>query len=108
MKQKQLIKTGFLKMENYTPKNENEKKLTKSFLKLKSEREVANFLRDLMTPAEIEEFANRLAIASLLLKGQPYLKIAKSVHVSTTTVSRVAHWLFHGCGGYWKILQSSK
>lgn len=108
MKQKQLIKMGFSKTEGYSPKNESEKKLISAFLRLKSEREVANFLRDLMTPSEIGEFSNRLAIASLLLKGQPYLKIAKSVHVSTTTVSRVAHWLFHGCGGYWKILQSSK
>jgi len=73
-------------------------------LKLKTEQEVANFLRDLLTPPEIEEFSNRLEIAKLLLTRKSYLKIAKETGTSTTTVTRVAQWLFRGCGGYWKVL----
>jgi len=57
-----------------------------------------------MTPVEIEEFANRLEIARFLMMGESYLNIAKNTGVSTTTVTRVAHWLFKGCGGYQKVL----
>ncbi len=105
LKQKQLSQGEFQKTEDYEPKNEKEKKLCLAFLKLKSREEAANFLRDLLTPAEIEEFANRLEIARLLVDGESYLKISKQIGVSTTTVSRVAHWLFRGCGGYWKVLR---
>jgi len=95
----------FIKTESFEPKNEKEKRLCEAFLKLKSREEVANFLRDLLTPTEIDEFSNRLEIARLLASGESYLKIAKMVGVSTTTVSRTAHWLFRGCGGYWKVLK---
>ena len=91
--------------ESYSPRNEKEKALIKAFLKLKDEKEAADFLRDLMTLPEIEEFSNRLEIAKLLLGGGSYQRIAKRMGVSTTTVTRVAHWLFKGCGGYWKVLK---
>ena len=92
------------KTESFFPRNEKEKALIRVFLKLKTEQEVANFLRDLLTPPEIEEFSNRLEIAKLLLTRKSYLKIAKETGTSTTTVTRVAQWLFRGCGGYWKVL----
>ena len=91
--------------QNYKPKNDRERFLIKSFLKLKTEQEVANFLRDLLTIKEIEEFANRLEMARLLKQGMSYKAIAKKLQVSTTTVTRVAHWLFRGCGGYEKVLK---
>lgn len=89
----------------YKPKNEKEKFLAKTFLKLKTEQEVANFLRDLLTIKEIEEFANRLEMARLLKQGMSYKAISKKLKVSTTTVTRTAHWLFRGCGGYEKVLK---
>ena len=90
--------------QNYKPKNEKEKGLANAFLKLKTEQEAANFLRDLLTIKEFEEFANRLEMARLLRQGMSYKAIAKKLKVSTTTVTRTAHWLFRGCGGYDKIL----
>lgn len=93
------------KFQSYKPKNEREKFLAKAFLKLKTEQEVANFLRDLLTIKEIEEFANRLEMARLLKKGMSYKAIAKKLKVSTTTVTRTAFWLFRGCGGYEKVLK---
>lgn len=92
------------KTEFYKPRNKKEKALVKALLKLKNEKDAANFLRDLLTLPEIEEFANRLEIARLLLKGGSYKRIARQTGVSTTTVTRVAHWLFKGCGGYQKVL----
>ena len=91
--------------QNYKPKNDRERFLIKSFLKLKTEQEVANFLRDLLTIKEIEELANRLEMARLLKQGMSYKTIAKKLKVSTTSVTRVAHWLFRGCGGYQKVLK---
>ena len=91
--------------QNYKPKNEKEKTLTSVFLKLKTEQDVANFLRDLLTIKEFEEFANRLEMARLLKQGMSYKAIAKKMKVSTTTVTRVAHWLFRGCGGYEKVIK---
>jgi len=89
----------------YKPKNDKEKFLTKAFLKLKTEQEVSNFLRDLLTIKEIEEFANRLEMARLLKQGMSYKRIAEKLKVSTTTVTRVSHWLFRGCGGYEKVIE---
>jgi len=89
----------------YKPKNEKEKALSSAFLKLKTEQEVANFLRDLLTIKETEEFSNRLEMAKLLKEGMSYKAIAKKLKVSTTTVTRTAHWLFHGCGGYEKVIK---
>ena len=41
-----------------------------------------------------------LHVAKLLEEGLPYLEIAERTGASTTTVTRVAHWLRHGEGGY--------
>ena len=91
--------------QNYKPKNDREKFLAKAFLKLKTEQESLNFLRDILTIKEVEEFANRLEMARLLKSGMSYKAIAKKLKVSTTTVTRTAHWLFRGCGGYEKVLK---
>jgi TrpR-related protein YerC/YecD len=44
--------------------------------------------------------AHRWQVARLLEEGLPYLEIAELTGASTTTVTRVAHWLRHGEGGY--------
>ena len=71
---------------------------------MKDEKEAANFFRDLLTIAEIQEFANRWKMARLLYEGKPYLEVAQKTNSSTTTVTRVAHWLFEGKDGYKAIL----
>lgn len=92
--------------ESFKPKTKREKNLILAFLTLANDKEVSSFLRDLMTTAEIEEFSNRLEIARLLLTEEmSYLEIAKKVGTSTTTVTRVAQWLYKGCGGYATVLK---
>ncbi len=71
-----------------------------AFLRLKSSDEAARFFRDLLTIAELKEFANRWQVVKLLLQGLPYEKISKRLKISTATVTRVAHWYYHGLGGY--------
>jgi TrpR-related protein YerC/YecD len=84
--------------------NERTGRLFQGILKLKTVKECEDFFRDLATLREIEEMAERFEIARLLNSGQSYLKIAKKVKTSTTTVTRVAHWLNHGRGGYKLVL----
>ena len=58
------------------------------------------FLRDLCTRSELDAMAHRWDVAKLLDQGLPYLEVARRAHASTTTVTRVAHWLRYGEGGY--------
>ena len=67
---------------------------------IQSKEEAVYFFRDLLTIAELTEFANRWQIVKRLVANIPYETIAKELKVSTTTVSRVAHWLHDGMGGY--------
>ena len=76
------------------------KELFTAIREIRSDDEAANFFRDLLTTAEIKEFANRWQMVKRLVRGESYLKTAGALHVSTTTVARVAHWLNAGMGGY--------
>jgi TrpR-related protein YerC/YecD len=80
------------------------KELFEAILSLKNTQEAANFFRDLLTSAEINEFANRWQIVKLLTQRKSYLTIAQKLNVSTTTVTRVAHWFQNGMGGYRTIV----
>lgn len=102
------VSAQYKQKEIYKPKSEREKLLVKAFISVKTEEEVAALLRDMLTPTEIEEFANRITIVKLLSEELPYLEIAKTVGTSTTTVTRVAHWLYNGCGGYQSLLKKLK
>ena len=76
------------------------RELFEAILALETREEVERFLRDLCTLAELEAMAHRWAVARLVDQGLPYLEVAQKTHASTTTVTRVAHWLRHGEGGY--------
>jgi TrpR-related protein YerC/YecD len=75
---------------------------------LRSADEAGLFLRDLCTLSELEAMAHRWQVARLLDEGLPYLQISRRAHASTTTVTRVAHWLRHGEGGYRLLLDRMK
>ncbi len=80
------------------------KQLIEAVLALKNADEAKLFLRDLMTEAEIKEFANRLEAASLLSKDVQYNAISESTGLSSTTIARIAKWLKGSLGGYRLIL----
>lgn len=86
------------------PKDKFSDDLLEAILSLKNKDEAKRFLRDLLTVAELKEFANRFQAAKLLLQGNSYLTVAKKLKMSTTTVARVAYWLHHGMGGYKVVL----
>ena len=80
-------------------------RLYDAFLSLKNREECAAFLRDLCTLVEIDALAERFSIATLVAKDVSYREIANTTGSSTTTVTRVAHWLHHGRGGYPLVLK---
>src|ERR671930_76735 len=80
------------------------KELFDAMASLKTPAELQAFLRDLCTLGELEAMAHRWEVARLVDRGLPYQKIAERTHASTTTVTRVAHWLRHGEGGYRLLL----
>ena len=84
------------------------KELSAAILALQSKDEVERFLRDLCTVAELEAMGHRWAVAKLVDRGLPYVEVAQRTHASTTTVTRVAHWLRHGEGGYRLALERLK
>lgn len=82
------------------------RRLCKAFLACKSEKEVADFLRDVATLAELKALSERLEVARLLLTGASYREAAKRAPSSTATVTRVAVFLNGEAGGYRSVLQS--
>src|SRR5579884_147537 len=76
------------------------KDLFDAILRLETRAEAEAFFRDLCTLSELEAMAHRWQVARLLDLGLPYLEISDRTGASTTTVTRVAHWLRHGEGGY--------
>jgi TrpR-related protein YerC/YecD len=81
--------------------------LLNAVLGLRTTAEAERFFRDLCTLAELEALAHRWQAARLLDEGLPYHEVARRTRASTTTVTRVAHWLRHGEGGYRLALDRS-
>jgi TrpR-related protein YerC/YecD len=84
------------------------KKLFKAILLLKTEDECRNFLRDLCTFSELKAMIERFQVAEKVVNKETYRNISKKTGVSSATVTRVAHWLHHGMGGYKLILKRMK
>jgi len=74
--------------------------LAKALAALDRPEQVAAFLQDLCTPAELEAMADRWRVVPLLLEGVPYREIHERTRVSVTTIGRVARTIEHGAGGY--------
>ncbi len=80
------------------------RRLCKAFLACRTEKEVADFLRDVATLAELKALSERLEVARLLLAGVSYREAARRAPSSTATVTRVARFLTDGAGGYQSVL----
>lgn len=93
-------------MDYLHKKNVNE--LFTVLLELKTTAEARKFLRDLLTEAEIKEFANRWQVVRMLDKKVPYETITKQTGMSSTTIARIAKWLNGKIGGYKFMLERTK
>lgn len=80
------------------------KELFDAISKLKTPEECKNFFRDLCTLSELNEMVGRFQVAKRVSNKESYRNISQKTGASTTTVTRVAHWLNHGMGGYKLVL----
>jgi len=91
-------------MKNHSTKESKKQKkandsLCKAIINLQSRNEVADFLNDLCTPAELEAMTDRWWVLLLLQEKMSYREISERTGVSVTTIGRVArHWR-EGAGG---------
>ncbi|NCO04728.1 MAG: DNA-binding transcriptional regulator [Candidatus Magasanikbacteria bacterium] len=83
------------------------KKFAKALLLIESQKDMENFLRDVATLEELDALSSRWEVAQMIDKGIAYRTIAEKTGVSTATITRIAHWLRHGEGGYQATLDTS-
>jgi Trp operon repressor len=67
-----------------------------TFITSIKEKHLADILDDLLSPKEIQEFAERIEILRKLEKGQAQRAIAADLGISVTTVSRGSRVLQYG------------
>lgn len=75
---------------------------------IRNEETMRRFLRDLCTVAELDAMGQRLQVAAYVEQTLPYAEISRRTGASTATVTRVAHWLRYGEGGYREVLKKGK
>ncbi|MFA5843053.1 MAG: YerC/YecD family TrpR-related protein [Candidatus Gracilibacteria bacterium] len=85
-------------------KNSQTTDLFKGVLKLRTAGECEKFFRDLCTLKELEAMAERWQVVKMVDKEIPYREVSEKTGASTATITRVAHWLHHGEGGYRMVL----
>lgn len=78
--------------------------LCRAVLSLKTEEECYAFFEDILTVAEIQSIAQRMAVAQMLDSGQTYEDIAQVTGASSATISRVKRSLAFGADGYRLVL----
>ena len=81
------------------------KELYKVLASLKNEEEFRIFFEDLCTNKELEQMAQRLCGAELLLDKKTYTQITSSTDISSATLSRVSRCIQYGSGGYNRLLK---
>ena len=89
---------------HYRPTSD-EKKLFEAIISMKDASEAKKFLRDLLTEAELKEFANRWKVARMLKEKVAYKEIGNQTGMSSTTIARIQKWLTSGMGGYKLMLK---
>ena len=82
----------------------------KAFTQLNSKNQAANFLTDLCTPNELKALEERWEVAKLLASNKyTYREISAKLGASTTTVTRVARFLFDKNNkGYTSLIKVKK
>ncbi len=72
--------------------------------KLQSPEECADLFDDLCTRKEVENMAERVHAAKLLMEGKTYNQVMAETNISSATLSRVSRCVQYG-RGYSKLLK---
>ncbi len=78
--------------------------LCKVLCSIESEKDCMDLLQDLCTQKELENMAERIYAAKLLLDGSTYAQVMESSSISSATLSRVSRCVQYG-KGYKKVLK---
>jgi len=78
------------------------KRFIKDIMALKTNKETEDFLRELITPTEMEMLTKRYASLLLLSKEYPPYKVAKLLRMSENTTNRLARSVEEGRFDYFK------
>ena len=73
-------------------------------VKIDNVEDMENLFADLCTKKEVENMAERLHAAELLLGGNTYTQVMSQVNISSATLSRVSQCVQYG-SGYSKLLK---
>ena len=77
-------------------------------VQLGERQECARFFRDLCTLTELKAMSERWEVAQLVARDITYREINELTGASTATITRIAHWVKHGEGGYREALLRTK
>lgn len=80
------------------------KELCRVLASTNSEEDIKDLLDDLCTNKEVEQMAQRIKTAELLMTGKTYVEVMEEVNVSSATLSRVSRCIQYG-KGYNKVLK---
>ena len=86
------------------PQKEKLQDLCKVLCSITNEKECMDFLQDLCTQKEMENMAERVYAAKLLMEGNTYAQVMENASISSATLSRVSRSLQYG-KGYKKVLK---
>ena len=82
---------------------DNKIRLYNILAKIDDPKDIEKILEDLCTRKEVENMAERLYAAQLLLAGNTYTQVMSQVNISSATLSRVSQCVQYG-EGYSKLL----
>ncbi len=91
------------------------KKVTKEMIKelynllasIESEEDIELLFEDLCTKKEVEQMAQRITAAKLLMEGKTYMQVIEKTDISSATLSRVSRCVQYG-EGYKKFIKVEK
>ena len=87
-----------------TPKEEKMQQLYALLASVTDPLDIEHLLEDLCTKKEVENMAERIFAARLLLEGRTYNQVMAKTTISSATLSRVSQCVQYG-KGYSKLLK---
>ena len=83
---------------------EHKNKLFELLAKTNNPEDIEKLFEDLCTKKEVENMAERLYAAELLIEGNTYNQVMSQVNISSATLSRVSQCVQYG-NGYSRLLK---
>ena len=90
-----------------TPTQEHIDSLCRLLADIRKPEDIRDLLEDLCTRKEVENMAERVFAARLLMEGNTYNQVMTRVSISSATLSRVSRCVQYG-SGYSRLLGTEK